>query len=137
MRISASRIEGEDGEHLGSLEIIEDISREKNLEKEKDNFQFMLAHDMKSPLVSIMGLINRIREHHDDMSSEKLELYLKTIKKSGEQLESQVKEFLEYSRQATGKIKLDLEYVDLPELVDELVIRHKQQAAEKNISICK
>ena len=137
VRISVSTLEGEDGEYVGCLEIIEDISREKSLEKEKDNFQFMLAHDMKSPLVSIMGLINRIPEHHDDMSSEKLELYLKTIKKSGEQLESQIKEFLEYSRQATGKVKLNLEYVDLPDLVDELVIRHKQQAAEKKISISK
>jgi PAS domain S-box-containing protein len=137
VRISASRIEGVDGEHVGSLEVIEDISREKNLEKEKDNFQFMLAHDMKSPLISIMGLIKRIREHHDDMSSEKLELYLKTIKDSGEQLESQVKEFLEYSRQATGKIKLNLEYVDLPQLIDELVIRHQQQTVEKKLSICK
>jgi PAS domain S-box-containing protein len=137
VKISASHIEGEDGERVGSLEIIEDISREKKLEREKDNFQFMLAHDMKSPLVSIIGLINRIRKHHDEMSSEKLEMHLKSIKKSGEQLESQVKEFLEYSRQATGKIKLNLEYVDLPELVDELVIRHQQQATKKQIFIYK
>jgi two-component system phosphate regulon sensor histidine kinase PhoR len=123
------------GEFKGCLEAFEDISREKAQEREKNNFQFMLAHDMKSPLVAILGLIGKIREHHDDMSAEKLEQYCKTIKESGEQLEAQVLEFLEYSRQLTDKIKLNLEAVDLTELIDQLVQRYQQQAAKKEIAI--
>lgn len=123
------------GEFKGCLEAFEDISREKALEREKNNFQFMLAHDMKSPLVAILGLIDKIREHHDDMSAEKLEEYCKTIKKSGEQLETQVLQFLEYSRQISDKIKLNLEYIDLSELMDQLVLRYKQQATEKELTI--
>ena len=38
VRISASRIEGEDGEHVGSLEIIEDISRKKTWRRKKTIF---------------------------------------------------------------------------------------------------
>lgn len=68
VRLSAASIENDDGEVIGFLEIIEDISREKSLEREKNNFQNMLAHDMKSPLVAILGLTKRIREHHEDMS---------------------------------------------------------------------
>jgi PAS domain S-box-containing protein len=131
VRISAASIQNENAAHIGYLETIEDISREKALERERHNFLFMLAHDMKSPLVSILGLIKRIREHHDDMSAEKLELFCTTIKDSGEQLEDQVMEFLEFSRQETNQIKLKLEYVDLPELLDKLILRHKQQTAEK------
>jgi signal transduction histidine kinase len=48
---------------------------------------------MKFPLVAILGLTKKIREHHDDMPAEKVEQYCKTIKDSGEQLESQVIEF--------------------------------------------
>jgi signal transduction histidine kinase len=90
---------------------------------------------MKSPLVAILGLTRRIREHHDNMSADELEQYCRTIRSSGEQLEAQVIEFLEYSRQASDKIHLNLEYVDLPNLIDDLVFRHDQQAAEKNLTI--
>jgi len=135
VRLSTASIENDADELIGFLEIIEDISREKALEREKNNFQYMLAHDMKSPLVAILALTKRIREHHEDMSADKLETYCKTIKKSGEQLESEVLEFLEFSRQATDMIKLNLEEIDLPELLNQLILRCQSQASEKGITI--
>jgi PAS domain S-box-containing protein len=135
VRISVSTIKDHEQAHIGYLEVVEDVSREKALEREERNFQFMLAHDMKSPLVAILGLTRRIREHHDDMSGEELEQYCRTIKGSGEQLEAQVVEFLEYSRQVSDKITLSLEYADLPELMDQIALRHQQQAAAKRLTI--
>ncbi|MDA3970290.1 MAG: PAS domain-containing sensor histidine kinase [Desulfobulbaceae bacterium] len=135
VRLSATAIANDDGVFIGFLEIIEDISREKSLEREKNNFQYMLAHDMKSPLVAILGLTKRIQEHHEDMPADKLDIYCKNIKNSGEQLESLVLEFLEFSRQATDKIKLNLAEVDLPELLKQLILRCQPQASEKGITI--
>lgn len=137
VRLNTASIENDNDndELIGFLEIIEDISREKALEREKNNFQYMLAHDMKSPLVAILGLTKRIREHHEDMSADKLDTYCETIKKSGEQLESQVLEFLEFSRQATDMIKINLEEIDLPELLNQLILRCQPQASEKGITI--
>lgn len=135
VRVSTASIENDDDELIGFLEIIEDISREKALEREKDNFQYMLAHDMKSPLVAISGLTKRIREHHEAMPVDKIDTYCKTIKNSGEQLESQVLEFLEFSRQATDMIKINLEEIDLPELLNQLILRCQPQASEKGITI--
>ncbi len=135
VRIGTAAVENSDGSFLEYLEVIEDISREKVLEREKNNFQFMVAHDMKSPLVAMQGLIRRIREHHDEMSAEKREEYFRVISEAGEQIEAQVMNFLEYSRQATNKIKLTLEYTDIPQLIDRLVQRHRAQAAEKKLTI--
>lgn len=135
VRIGTAAIENEAGDFIGYLEVIEDISREKTLEREKNNFQFMIAHDMKSPLVAIKGLIKRIREHHDEMSAEKRDEYFRIISEAGEQLEAQVMEFLEFSRQATHQIKIHLEDTDLPALIDKLITRHQEQAAEKTLTI--
>ena len=135
VRLSTALIENDDSAVVGFLEIIEDISREKSLEREKNNFQNMLAHDMKSPLVAILGLTKRIREHHENMPADKLDTYCKTIKNSGKQLESLVSEFLEFSRQVTDKVKLNLEEVDLPELLNQLILRCQPQAAEKGSTI--
>lgn len=135
VRIGTAAVENETGNFIGYLEVIEDISREKSLEREKNNFQFMIAHDMKSPLVAMQGLIRRIREHYDEMSAEKRDHYFKIISEAGDQLETQIMAFLEFSRQTTHQIKLQLEYTDLPELIDQLIIRHQAQAAEKNLTI--
>ncbi len=135
VRIGTAAVENNGGDFIGYLEVIEDISREKALEREKNNFQFMVAHDMKSPLVAMQGLIKRIREHHKDMSTEKRDEYLKIISDAGEQIETQVANFLEYSRQVNNKIKLTLEYIDLPHLITQLIERHTTEAAERNITI--
>ncbi len=135
VRIGTAAVENDDGCFIGYLEVIEDISREKSLEREKNNFQFMVAHDMKSPLIAIQGLIRRIREHHEEMSAEKREQYFRIISEAGEQLEAQVMEFLEYSRQATHKVKINLEHGDLPEIIDTIILRHQAQAAEKKLTI--
>ncbi len=135
VRIGTAAVENEAGNFIGYLEVIEDISREKSLEREKNNFQFMIAHDMKSPLVAMQGLIRRIREHHDEMSAEKREQYFRIISEAGKQLEAQIMDFLELSRLSTHQIKLQCEYTNLPELIDKLILRHQEQAAKKNLAI--
>lgn len=135
VRIGTTVVKNSDGSFLEYLEVIEDISREKALEREKNNFQFMVAHDMKSPLVAMQGLIRRIREHHDEMSAEKREEYFRIISEAGEQIEGQVMDFLEYSRQASRSIKIIPENINLTQLLKKLVQRHEVQAAEKALSI--
>ena len=135
VRIGTAAVENDDGSFIGYIEVIEDISREKALEREKNNFQFMVAHDMKSPLVAMQGLLRRVREHHDEMSPEKRDQYFRIISEAGEQIETQVMDFLEYSRQAMHTVKLSLEYTDLLGLIDKIIERHQEQAEEKGITI--
>ncbi len=135
VRIGTAAVENDAGDFIGYLEVIEDISREKDLERERNNFQFMVVHDMKSPLVALQGLLKRIREHHDEMSAEKREQLFTIITEAAEQIEAQVMDFLDYSRQITDKVKLNLEVTDLTELVDQLVLRHQNQAEEKQLTL--
>ena len=67
----------------------------------------MVIHDMKSPLIAMLGLAKRLKEHHGEMNDEKLEKYLHSIQAAGEQLEEQVLEFLDFCRQATGRLQLN------------------------------
>jgi len=135
VRIGTSILRNERGERIGHLEIIEDISREKELEREKTNFQFMIIHDMKSPLVALLGLTERLQKHHEEMEGAKFEQYLKSIHEAGLQLKEQIMEFLEYCRQASGKLELNIEETDIPKILDNLIERHRERAAEKKITL--
>ncbi|MFZ5766703.1 MAG: PAS domain-containing sensor histidine kinase [Thermodesulfobacteriota bacterium] len=135
VRIGTAAIENQQGDFIGYLEVIEDISREKTLLRERNNFLSMVAHDMKSPLVAMQGLMERLRAHHAEMNQEKMDAYLRTIIAAGDQLEKRIREFLEYSRQATGTIPLHLVAVDVSDLIDQLIKRHETRAAAKKITL--
>ena len=60
VRLSISALYDTAGTLIGGVEVIQDISDLKALERERANLISMFAHDMKSPLVSIQGFALRM-----------------------------------------------------------------------------
>lgn len=133
IRIAAASILNEDKSFVGYLEVIEDISRQKRREREKSNFISTLAHDMKSPLVGISGLINRLKKEKICETNEKLREYLRVMGEAEKRLESMVRDFLEYSRLESGQIKLDLGETDIQLVLEQVTEMHRIRAEGKNI----
>ena len=48
------------GALIGGVEAFQNISYLKTLERERSNFVSMIAHDMKSPIISIHGFAQRL-----------------------------------------------------------------------------
>jgi len=133
IRIGAACIQNEEKNFIGYLEIIEDISRQKKIEREKNNFISMLAHDMKSPLVGISGLINRLKKEKTYQTNEKMQEYLRVMGEAENRLESMVREFLEYSHLESGQIKLNLSETDIATVLQQVIEEHRLRAEGKNI----
>lgn len=133
IRIGASAIEDDDNNFIGYLEVIEDVSRQKRIEREKNNFLSMIAHDMKSPLIGISGLVKRLKNEKICKTNEKLQGYLRVIGEAEERLESMVREFLEYSRLESGHIKLEIGKTDIKDVLQQATEMHRLRAEEKNI----
>ncbi|NOR25664.1 MAG: PAS domain S-box protein [Desulforhopalus sp.] len=133
IRIGAASILNEDKSFVGYLEVIEDISRQKRREREKNNFISTIAHDMKSPLVGISGLIKRLKKEQICETNEKLREYLRVMDEAEERLESMVNDFLEYSHLESGQIKLDLDEIDIQQILEQVAEMHQLRAEGKNI----
>lgn len=95
----------------------------------------MVAHDMKSPLVAIGGLIRRLQKEQTCRSDEKVQKYLQVIGDAGERLESLVREFLEYSRLESGQLKLKLGETAVVELLQKTIEAYRPQAEEQQIKL--
>ena len=133
IRIGVASILNEEKSCLGYLEVIEDVSRQKRREREKNNFISMIAHDMKSPLVGISGLIKRLKKEKICETNEKLRAYLKVMGEAEERLESMVREFLEYSHLESGQIHLELRETDIKEVLQQASEILRLRAGEKKI----
>jgi PAS domain S-box-containing protein len=56
VQTSASPLIADDGTMLGAVAVFHDVTEERELEQQKDNFLAAAAHDLKTPLASIKGL---------------------------------------------------------------------------------
>lgn len=101
------------------LKLKEDLATIKALEKEKDAILSILVHDMKTPLVSIVGFSDMILKRQKSLDDAKLHQYAEIIFRQGKQLEKLILDFLDSSRNGDGRLHLNLEDSDLTELVRE------------------
>ena len=75
----------------------------KKINTELDNFVYSVSHDLRSPLLSIKGILNLIFK--GSQLDNKLSDYLKLIDKSVIRLDGTIQEILEYSRNARLDVK--------------------------------
>ncbi len=70
----------------------------KRLEKERRQLMNMLAHDLKTPVVGVAGLIRRLLQGKAGPLAQEQQAYLETIDREMVRLEKLITSFLEFSR---------------------------------------
>ena len=81
----------------------------KKLNEELDRFLYSSAHDLKSPLSSILGLVDITRRESND---QKIILYLDMMEKSVRKLEDYIKDIVSYAKNKNQELtitEIDLE----------------------------
>ncbi|MBN2401234.1 MAG: PAS domain S-box protein [Spirochaetes bacterium] len=112
-----------------------DITDITNLQSENKNIVSMIAHDMKSPLLSVQLFSNQLIKKWHKLDDAKINEYLTIIHKEGDKLNSLIDEFLEFSLMRHGLIFLDLKPVNPCALINELLSVYSIRAKENNITI--
>jgi PAS domain S-box-containing protein len=108
------------GVDISELNKIQKDLLKNNIELQKvnselDNFVYRVSHDLRSPLLSIKGLISLI--DYDDVNPD-LQEYIKLMDSSASRMDSSIQDILEYSR--NSRLEVKLEEVNLKEMVYEI-----------------
>jgi len=92
------------------------------INKELDSFVYSVSHNLRAPLMSVLGLLNLARnEGHDP--DEHFSGYFKMMEQSIHKLDETLKEILEYSRNARNEVSLTK--IDIKGVVEESMERLK------------
>jgi len=108
----------------------------KTLNKEKDDFLGIVAHDLRNPLSAIIGLSElTLSGLPDESSPEELRESLDQIQNSGEEMLALVDELLNVARIEDHHDSLEAESVLWNPLVEKTAQRFKGDAAHKRITL--
>lgn len=101
----------------------------------KSEFLANMSHELRTPLNSILLLSRLLSENHDkNLLPEQVE-YAKVIQSSGNGLLTLIDEILDLSKIESGKMELDYQEVNIPEVISEIRDLFQQMAREKNIRL--
>jgi len=89
------------------------------LDTQKDEFISMTAHELKTPLTSIKGFAQIMLEK-DKWGDAENKHYLEQINKNTDRLYTLVTDIVDSSRISLGKLKLNIEEVDLYKLFNDI-----------------
>lgn len=88
----------------------------KKANSELDNFVYSVSHDLRSPLLSIKGIINLIFDLHE--IDPDIDNYLHLVINSIDRLDNTIQDILEYSR--NSRKSLEIEYFNIEEIVKNI-----------------
>lgn len=104
-------------------------------EQRKNDLIVYLAHDLKTPLTSVIGYLTLLHDERQ-ISEELREKYLAISLDKAERLEDLINEFFEITRFNLSNIELQLSYVNLLRMLQQLIFEFKPMFSEKNLD-CK
>ncbi len=127
-------------EALSEINNRNDLLKESNskllqLNKEKSEYLGVVAHDLKSPILGIMGFAEIISDELQDLEQDDVRRFANNISNSSGKILETINRLLDVNMIEEGKIELRLEEFDLVSLVSETVSLAIPHARNKNIVI--
>ncbi|MGD8779148.1 MAG: ATP-binding protein [Ignavibacteria bacterium] len=86
--------------------------------EELENFSFIAAHDLKSPLTAIVGSAGILLEEYQDKINEEDSQLLQAIINSGEKMTALITDLLEFA--TAGKVEFSKEIVSMSSMLNEI-----------------
>lgn len=106
----------------------------KLAEQQKNDLIVYLAHDLKTPLASVIGYLNLLHDERQ-ISEELKEKYLLVSLDKAQRLEDLIDEFFEIARYNLSKITLQYSKISLKRLLEMIIYEFQPIVCEKNINI--
>jgi len=118
----------------GAVISVQDITNIKKLEQIRSEFVSNVTHELKTPLTSIRGFIETLRNGAIN-DKEVADKFLEIIDIESERLYALINDILQLSEIESGKNETSTEAVDVAGVIEECAAMLKSEADKKNVSI--
>ncbi len=118
--VSAAPLRASDGTITGAVLVLHEITKLKTLERAREDFFTTMAHELKTPLANIRAHVSALLAEDLLWSPEAQRNFLQSADEQVDRLVGMINHFLDASRVEAGALRLELEPILLPEMLEDL-----------------
>lgn len=123
----------EDDLNTVRVKALESQKAAREAEQRKNDLLVYLAHDLKTPLTSVLGYL-KLLEDEPDISAELISKYTGIARAKAERLEELINEFFEITRFSTKKLVLEPAKTNLSRMLTQITYEFKPVLRDKNLA---
>ncbi|HEX2960178.1 MAG TPA: ATP-binding protein [Ignavibacteriales bacterium] len=147
--VSATKVPITDyrGNYIGIVGISRDVTEVRKAEDKikkyseelaksnssKDKFFSIIAHDLKSPFTSLLGISDFLASHINELAIEEVKVLSESISKSANGVFRLLENLLQWARLQTGRLKFSPEILKLSDIVYSVIELYQDQIEKKEI----
>jgi signal transduction histidine kinase len=130
----SAAVRTDDGEHLGTVIVLRDVTAEAEAERLKDAFITHVSHELRTPLTAIKGYSELLLAGAGGALDEEQVGFLDTISRHTDNLVAMINELLDFSEmEAGGRLGLRWRPALLTTLVEQIAEDWRPQIEEKGL----
>jgi two-component system phosphate regulon sensor histidine kinase PhoR len=134
LQVNAAAISNSAGEREGTILVFHDLTRLKQLERTREEFVANVSHELRTPLSLIKGYVETLLDGARN-NPEVAERFLKIIERNTERLDLLIQDLLTISALEAGRVKLNLQKVELRPLAEKVLGDLKPPADGKGVAL--
>lgn len=133
IRLPREMFDVENEINLARQQALNNIRLLKETEQRKNDLIMYLAHDLKTPLASVIGYLDLLRDA-GELPEELRAKYLAIALGKAQRLEDLINDFFEIARFNLSNITLQYSRINLTRLLEQLVYEFRPMLQEKNLT---
>ncbi|HEY4953078.1 MAG TPA: ATP-binding protein [Verrucomicrobiae bacterium] len=134
LQINVAAIFNSAGEREGTILVFHDLTRLKQLERTREEFVANVSHELRTPLSLIKGYVETLLDGARD-NPEVAERFLKIIERNAQRLDLLIQDLLTISALESGRIKLNLQPVELRPLGEKVLADLNSRGENKGMKL--
>jgi len=135
LAITATSIPGDNGKPAGGILVMRDITKQKELERQKDEFISTASHEMRTPVAAIEGYLSLAMNPKVATIDERARGILQKAHDSTGHLGMLFRDLLSITKMEDGTKKLPREAVNISDMIKSVVSDMQFVAASKKLSL--
>lgn len=135
LRTSSAVIEDHNGNTIGMVTTLNDITKQREIDNLKSGFLASVSHELRTPLVAIEKSLNLILSKTAGEISETQQQFLSIADRNLKRLTLLINDLLDLSKLEAGKMILRYEFASIAKIINESVETLKNWAKTKSITL--
>lgn len=135
LRMSSAVVEDHNGRTVGMVTMLNDITKQKEIEKLKSDFVSSVTHELRTPLIALDKSISLLASKSAGQVDENQEQFLSMAQRNLKRLTLLINDLLDLSKLEAGKMELKRQPVAIERIINESIEGLDAWAKTKSIKI--